>query len=360
MRRPLVAALISGGLLVALAIPALGMQTSLAGTESYSRDIAVVRAYDKIQAEFPSESMPAVVALKADDVTALPVRAAIAKLDARAAAQPELFSGTSSVEVSDNGKVATIALPLVGQGDEEAAEDAVTALRDDIVPATLGHVGGVETAVSGETAGIRDFNDALISHVPYVFGFVMLAAFLLLLVVFRSLVIPIKAILLNLLSVGAAYGVMVLVFQKGLGESLLGFHSNGAIEAWIPAFLFVILFGLSMDYHVFILSRVREAFDSGMDTGDAVAHGVKSTAGTVSSAAIVMVAVFAIFATMADISMKELGVGLSVAVLIDATIIRGVLLPATMKLLGDRNWWLPRGLHWLPKVASEEPVPAPA
>jgi uncharacterized membrane protein YdfJ with MMPL/SSD domain len=186
-------------------------------------------------------------------------------------------------------------------------------------------------------------------------------AFLLLLVTFRSIVIPIKAIVLNLLSVGAAYGALVWIFQEGHGEKLLGFKSTGAITSWLPLFLFVILFGLSMDYHVFILSRIREAFDRGMTTEDAVEHGIKTTAGTVSSAALVMVGVFSIFATLPIIDMKEMGIGLAAAVLIDATLVRGVLLPATMRLLGDWNWYLPRWLEWLPRVEHEtESHPAEA
>ena len=204
----------------------------------------------------------------------------------------------------------------------------------------------------------RDFTDNLSSHLPLVFGFVLFAAFLLLLTTFRSLVIPIKAIVLNLLSVGAAYGILVMVFQKGWGEGLLGFKSDGAIAAWLPLFLFVILFGLSMDYHVFILSRVREAYDGGMSTENAVAHAIKNTAGVVTSAALVMVGVFATFATLNDLPLKEMGVGLGAAVLIDATIIRGVLLPASMKLLGDRNWWMPRSLSWLPTISAEGSAPA--
>ena len=199
------------------------------------------------------------------------------------------------------------------------------------------------------------------SRLPIVFAFVLSMAFALLLVTFRSLIIPIKAIVLNLLSVGAAYGVMVAVFQWGWGEKLLGFHSNGAITAWLPMFMFVILFGLSMDYHVFILSRIREAVDRGMSNDDAVAHGIKTTASTVSSAAIVMVAVFGIFAILSSIIFKQIGVGLAVAILIDATIVRGILLPASMKLLGERNWYLPKKLGWLPKLHHEpEAVPAPA
>jgi putative drug exporter of the RND superfamily len=174
-----------------------------------------------------------------------------------------------------------------------------------------------------------------------------------LLVTFRSIVIPIKAIVLNLLSVAAAYGVLVLVFQHGWGESLLGFESTGTVVSWLPMFLFVILFGLSMDYHVFILSRVREAFDGGMSTEDSVAEGIKSTAGVVTSAALVMVAVFAIFGSLGALVFKQMGVGLAAAVLIDATVIRAVLLPATMKLLGDRNWYLPKRLEWLPRLRTE-------
>ena len=194
---------------------------------------------------------------------------------------------------------------------------------------------------------------------PLVFGFVLVFAFLLLLVTFRSVVIAGKAVVLNLLSVGAAYGVLVAVFQWGWGENLLGFQSNGGIASWLPIFMFVILFGLSMDYHVFILSRVREAYDRGMKTEDAVAHGIISTAGVVTSAALVMVGAFAVFALMPILDMKEMGIGLAVAVLLDATLVRGVLLPATMKLLGDWNWYLPKWLEWLPQLEHEPKTEAP-
>jgi uncharacterized membrane protein YdfJ with MMPL/SSD domain len=197
------------------------------------------------------------------------------------------------------------------------------------------------------------------SHIWYVLGFVFLMAFLLLLVTFRSIVIPIKAILLNLLSVGAAMGLVTWVFQDGHLEGLLDFESTGAISSWFPIMLFVILFGLSMDYHVFILSRIREAVDRGRSTDEAVAHGIKSTAGVVTAAALVMVAVFSIFATLSFIDMKQFGVGLAAAVLIDATLVRGVLLPAAMKLLGDWNWYLPKRLRWLPRL-QHEPEPEPS
>jgi RND superfamily putative drug exporter len=192
-----------------------------------------------------------------------------------------------------------------------------------------------------------------------VFGFVLGAAFLLLLVTFRSLVIPLEAIVLNLLSVGASYGVLTLVFQHGWGASLLGFESVGGITSWLPLFLFVVLFGLSMDYHVFIVSRIRETYDRGASMDDAIAEGIKSTAGVVTSAAIVMVAVFSVFAALSMLFFKQFGVGLAAAVLIDATIVRGVLLPATMKLVGERNWYLPRWLEWLPQVEPDELPPAP-
>ena len=222
-----------------------------------------------------------------------------------------------------------------------------------MLPATIGKVAGVEYAVTGETASSKDWTDAMKSSVPLVFGFVLAFAFLLLLVTFRSIVIPFKAILMNLLSVGAAMGVIVALFQWGWGENLLDFQANGGIAAWLPMFLFVILFGLSMDYHVFILSRIREYYDRGLDTEQAVAKGIKSTAGVVTSAAIVMMFVFAVFATMPIIDMKEMGIGLAVAVLIDATIVRGVLLPASMKLLGKWNWYLPTWLEWLPRLELE-------
>ena len=239
---------------------------------------------------------------------------------------------------------------------------ALAMLREDVIPATLGTVSGIDYAVTGDTAASKDWNDAITASVPIVFGFVLAFAFLLLLATFRSIVIPAKAIAMNLLSVAAAYGVVVAVFQWGWGEGLLDFNSNGGVAAWLPMFLFVILFGLSMDYHVFILSRVREYYDRGLDTEHAVAKGIKSTAGVVTSAAVVMVAVFSMFA-LSIIDMKEMGVGLAAAILIDATIVRAVLLPATMKLLGKWNWYLPTWLEWLPRLEhdrSPEPAPQPA
>jgi RND superfamily putative drug exporter len=233
-------------------------------------------------------------------------------------------------------------------------------LRHDLLPHTVGLVPSVEDyGVTGDTASSKDFNDQMGSRLIWVFAFVIGFAFLLLLITFRSIVIPIKAVILNLLSVGAAYGVLVLVFQHGVGKGLLDFTYTDGVTAFIPMFLFVILFGLSMDYHVFILSRVREGYDAGMTTEDAIAHGVKVTAGVVTSAAIVMVFVFGIFGTLQILFLKQFGVGLAAAVLIDATIIRALLLPASMKLLGDWNWYLPSWLEWLPRLEQEKAPRAP-
>ena len=360
LERPLVSTLIAGGLLVALCVPALGIQFKEPGFDGYSRSQPVIQTYDRVQAAFPGGAVPAMTVIKADDVTAAPVRAAIEQLHDQALATGQL-SEPSGVEVSPDKTVAVVALAVKGSGTDAASERSLEVLRSEVVPATVGRLAGAEVAVTGLTAGSKDFIDVMRSHVPIVFLFVLSLTFILLLVTFRSIVVPIKAIVLNLLSVGAAYGVLVLVFQDGHGERLLNFQSVGGIAPWIPLFLFVILFGLSMDYHVFILSRVREAVDRGMSTDDAVAHGIKSTAGVVTSAALVMVAVFGSFALGSDQVAKQIGLGLAVAILIDATLIRAVLLPASMKLLGARNWYLPERLSWLPKFEHEpEAAPAPA
>ena len=358
LRRPLISAVLAAGVLVALTVPVLGMQTSLEDTSNKS-DLTVEKTMDRVEAAFPSEGSAEMVVVKAKDVTSAKVESGIKALESEAGARPALFEGTPNVELSADKTVAIVSLPTTGEGTDDLSNKAVAALRDDIVPNTVSKVDGVEAYTTGEAAATSDFNDAMIGHLPYVFAFVLSAAFLLLLVTFRSIVIPLKAIALNMLSVGSAYGLLTLVFQHGLGKSI-GL-TEGPIAAWLPLFLFVVLFGLSMDYHVFILTRVREAFDRGMSTGDAVAHGIRSTAGVVTSAAVVMVGVFSMFALSPEAQMQQLGIGLGAAVLIDATIIRGILLPATMKLLGDWNWYLPTKLGWLPTVSPEpEVVPATA
>jgi len=358
LKRPLVSAILAGGLLIALTIPALGMTLKDPGNESISRDQPIMQTLDRIDAAFPGGSVAATVVVAADDVTTPEVEAGIADLQDQAIASGKLHEPTS-VEISPDKTTALVNIAVDGNGNDAASEASLATLREDVVPATVGKVAGTEVAVGGETAFSKDFLDTMKSHLPIVFGFVLSLAFILLLVTFRSIVVPIKAIILNLLSVGAAYGILKLVFQDGHGEKLLGFESVGGVASWLPLFLFVILFGLSMDYHVFVLSRVREAVDRGMSTDKAVAHGIKSTAGIITSAAAVMVITFAGFATGSDQTMKQMGVGLAAAILIDATIVRAVLLPATMKLLGSRNWYLPKRLGWLPKF-EHEPEVAPA
>ena len=359
LRRPVVSLVVAGGILVALSIPALGMHTANAGTQGLPKDLEVMKVYDRIQAAFPGGPMPAIVAVHGDDVTKPEVQAGIEAMGDAALATGQM-SEPITTTTSPDKTVTVVNVPMNGNGTDEESNAALATLRDKVIPSTIGKVGGVEADVTGMTAGSKDFNDSMTAHLPIVFGFVLGLAFLLLLVTFRSIVVPLKAIVLNLLSVGAAYGILKLVFQDGHGESLLGFESFGGITSWLPLFLFVILFGLSMDYHVFIISRIREAVDRGMKTEDAVAHGIKQTAGVVTSAAVVMVAVFSIFGSLSMIEFKMMGVGLAAAVLIDATIVRGVLLPAAMKLLGEWNWYLPKRLNWLPKVSHEHALPEPA
>jgi uncharacterized membrane protein YdfJ with MMPL/SSD domain len=355
LKRPLVAAIAATGVLVALAVPAIGLHTASAGVDAIPKDTPVIQTFNRITAAFPGQKAAAMVVVKADDVTSPQVKSAIGQLQAKATADHTAIDATD-VNVSKDKQAAQVTIPIAGKGTDAKSLAALATIRDDLSPATVGWVGGVEASVGGDTAIQQDYNSLVKKNAPLVFAFVLGLAFLLLLTTFRSLVIPIKAIVLNLLSVGAAYGVLVLLFQKGWGESVLGFESTGAIEPWLPLFLFVILFGLSMDYHVFILSRIREAFDRGMTTEEAVSHGIRSTASTVTSAAFVMVGVFGVFATLSSIVFKELGIGLAVAILIDATIVRAILLPAAMKLLGDRNWYLPKKLGWLPHI-EHEPMP---
>ena len=322
LRRPVISVVLAGGLLVFLAIPAFSLHTANENVESLPQDLAAIQTYNKIQAAFPGGPIPAVVAVSGSDVNAPQVQQAIRRLRARAAASDN-FEQPVTTEINRRRH---------GRADRDPDRRATGAIRartrrwrscgTTSSRPRSGQVPDVTADVTGYTAGSKDFNDTLKSHVPLVFAFVLTAAFLLLLFTFRSIVIPLKAILLNLLSVGAAYGILVWIFQDGHLESFLNFKSNGAITSWMPLFLFVILFGLSMDYHVFILTRIREAYDRGMGTDEAVAHGIKTTAGVITSAAVVMVAVFAIFATLSLLVFKELGVGLGMAVLIDATLIR--------------------------------------
>jgi RND superfamily putative drug exporter len=362
LSRPGVSALVAAGVLAVLAAPALGMRTQkLSIDQQLPASNPLVSTFKQVTTAFPHGPDPARVVVKADDVTAAPVQQAIDDLKATAQRTGEYGSPIEVKTYADKG-VAEIEIPLAGDGNDAKSVHALKTLRETLVPDTLGRVDGVEAVVGGDLAFGNDFNDQLRSSILPVFLFVLGITFLLMLISFRSVVIAATSIGLNLLSVGAAYGVMVAMFQHGWGASLVGSDTPGAIESWIPLFVFVVLFGLSMDYHVFVVSRIREARDKGMPTTQAVAHGIRTTAGVVTSAAIIMIAVFSIFGTLSMQDFKQLGVGLAVAVFLDATIVRAVLLPSVMTLLGERNWYLPRWLNWLPELshgAETEAAPEP-
>jgi uncharacterized membrane protein YdfJ with MMPL/SSD domain len=365
MRRPLLAAVLAGGFLVALAIPALQLRMAQPGPDTFPSSLPAVQAYDRMQEAFPGTALPANVVVKAPNVNDPLMRAAIRRLERRALASGRMHEPIT-VEVNDAGTVASISVPIEGKGTDDESEASLGILREEIVPTTVGALPDAEAGVTGLTAQWKDGTDEIKSNMVPVIAFVLLFAFALMLFAFRSIVVAAKAIVLNLLSVAAAYGVLVLVFQHGVGKDFFGFESTDGIAREVPLLLFVILFGLSMDYHVFLLSRIREAFQRGMSTDEAVAHGIKTTAGVVTSAAIVMFAVFAVFIALSMLLFKQFGVGLAVAILIDATIVRGVLLPASMKLLGDWNWYVPSWLEWLPHFdhgeveVPPEPKPTPA
>jgi RND superfamily putative drug exporter len=358
LRRPVLSVVLAGGLLVALALPALQIRMAQPGPDTFPESLPVVQTYDRMQEAFPGTALPASVVVEAPDMNDPATQAGIERLKQQALASGRMHEPIT-VEVNDAGTVADITIPIEGKGTDSVSNESLALLRDEIVPNTVGALPDAEAGVTGITARWKDSSDEIKSKLPLVVGFVLVFAFLLLLVAFRSPVIAAKAIALNLLSVGAAYGVLVLVFQHGYGKGLLGFSSTAGVDPVVPLLLFVILFGLSMDYHVFLLSRIRELVQRGMSTDEAVSHGIKSTAGVVTSAAIVMVAVFAVFITLSMLMFKQFGVGLATAILIDATIVRGVLLPASMKLLGDWNWYLPSWLEWLPRLDVSESEAAP-
>jgi putative drug exporter of the RND superfamily len=356
LRRPRLSFALSAGLLVALAIPALGLHISKPSSDALtSHDLPAFSTLAAIRHDFAASGEPANIVVTAPAAERVAARREIQHLIALARDRG-ISHGEASVIANKEGTAARIDMPLTGDGSNEASYRALRALRDTLIPQTVGRVPGAHADVTGATAEDVDFSHQMSSSTPYVVAFVLTLAALLLLVAFRSVVIAVKAIVLNLLSVAASYGILVLVFQHSWAEGLLRFRSNGAIIAWLPLFLFVILFGLSMDYHVFILSRIREAVLGGSPTESAVRTGVAATAGVVTSAAAVMIAVFSIFATLSSLDLKQAGIGMAAAVLIDATVVRAVLLPASMTLLGDWNWYLPRWLGWLPRLEVEGPA----
>jgi RND superfamily putative drug exporter len=355
LRRPALSALLAAGLLLAAAAPVLSMHTKLPSFTDLPRNLAIVRTYDRITAAFPGSPAPAAIVVRGNDMTSPQAGDQIRALEQRALASGQMHKPIA-VQYSRDHTTALISLPLAGSGDDKASIRALGLLRSQLLPQTIGTIPNATYAVTGLTAATHDFNALMKQRLPIVFAFVLCLAFVLLLLTFRSVVVPLTAICLNLLSVGAAYGVLVLVFQHHWAEGLLGFSSNGGITSWLPMFLFVVLFGLSMDYHVFIVSRIKELVDKGESTADAVQHGIVRTAPSVTSAALVMVAVFGLFATLSLLQFKQLGFGLAVAIAVDATIVRAVLLPSTMKLLGRWNWYLPAWLEWVPSLAAEESI----
>ena len=348
MRRPVVSLVVFAGLLIAAAVPIYGLTLGASGVSTLPDRLESKKGFEALTRYFPqASSSPALIAVQGN-VRSPQVRAAIGRLRSELASDPAF--GRSDLRFS--GDVAAIGVNVAGDKTGSRALDAVRHLRSTLIPEAFRGT-GARVVVGGDTADNVDFIDAMNSWLPLVFVFVLGLSFVILTVVFRSIVIAATSIVLNLLSVGAAYGLVILVFRHGIGSGLLGFQRFDAIEAWVPLFLFSVLFGLSMDYQVFLLSRIKERYDASGSTADAVTYGVSSTARLITGAALIIVAVFSGFA-MGDLVMfQQMGFGIAVALLIDATIIRSVLLPAAMRLLGGWNWYLPSWLEWLPRIEIE-------
>jgi putative drug exporter of the RND superfamily len=338
--------------LLALAAPVAGMRIGSPPID-LPDNLPVVKTLDAMSAAFPGRPAPAEVVITGRDLGRPAVRRALAELEATASAHGP-FRDPITVTPAAQGRALIAQVPLAGNGSDSASNAALLRLRDQVLPATLGRAGGVSYAVTGNTAVAYDWSAVVRARTPLVLAVVAVLAFVVLMTAFSSLILPLVSIGLNLLSVGAACGLVTLIFQDGHLQGLLGFTSYGAVSQWVPLFTFVLLFGLSMDYHVFILSRIRERWAAGASTPDAVIGGIAGSAGVVTSAAVIMVAVFSIFATLSFVDVKMLGVGLAFAVLLDATLVRGILVPAAMALLGERCWYLPRQLSWLPAPMTED------
>ena len=360
MGNPVLGLVIAAGVMIAAASSYLDINTGFNGVDSFPDGVQTKEAFLVLEEEFSFGVVSPTEIVVDGDAGSAKVQEAIVRLQARLDSDAA-FVGQSTVRVNDAGDLTLVSVPVAGGSSSDVAVSAVSRLRDEYIPQEFGDV-DAEVLVTGFTAFNMDFFDLVDTFTPIVIGVVLALSFLLLMVVFRSIVVPAKAIVMNLLSVGAAYGLMVLVFQKGVGADLLGFQQSDMIDAWIPLFLFSVLFGLSMDYHVFLLSRIRERFDQTRDNTDAVAYGLRATAGLITGAALIMVAVFSGFAMGDMVSNQQVGFGLAVAVFLDATVVRSILVPASMKLLGDFNWYFPAFLRWLPdvRVEAEEPAPVPA
>jgi RND superfamily putative drug exporter len=357
MRHPVASVVATSALLIATASFVFTMNLGSNGLESLPEDSQSLHAFHVLTAEFDSGVMTADVAIDGTGIDPAVVQSSIDGLLARIAG--DSFFGDTVVDVAPDGEVYRVRAGMLGDTTSQVAIDALGRLRGDYIPASFDGT-GAEVYVTGNTAWNVDSIALMTQYMPYVFGFVLGTSFLLLLVVFRSIVVPFKAVVMNLISVGAAYGLLVLVFQEGFGADLLGFRQVPVIEMWLPLFLFSILFGLSMDYHVFMLSRIKERYDETGDNAGSVAFGLRSTASIITGAALIMVAVFGGFA-LGDMTMfQQMGFGLAAAVIIDVTLIRSILVPASMALLGDWNWYFPGWLKWLPELNVEGSRTAPA
>ncbi len=359
MRRPIASAALSGGFLLLLASFTLTIDLGSSGITTLPADEPSVQAYTIFKGEFEGADIePARIVVDTNDVNSVEVQHAVDGLLADLEEDPVF--GPVEIEAAPGNDLLVIDAPIAGDAQSSAAMDAVTRLRDSYIPA---HFEADTVFVGGSTATTQDFTALMVEYTPRVFAMVLAISFFLLLLAFRSIVIPLKAILMNLLSVFAAYGLITLVFQHGVGANLFGFHTVDRIDNWIPLFLFAVLFGLSMDYHIFLLSRIKERFDETGDNATAVEDGLRSTASIISGAALIMVGVFGGFALGDLANFQQMGFGLAVAVVLDATIVRSVLVPSTMVLLGDRNWYFPNWLEWLPAInvegARETPEPIP-
>ena len=360
MRQPVLSLLLAGGILAATAVAFFDINTGAAGVSTVPEEIEFKNGFLILDAEFSAgEVTPAEIVIDGD-IGSPSVQAGIQALRTLLAGD-EVFGSPRPLEVNDAGDLALLSVPIAGDAVGQETQDAIKQLRRDHVPAAFAGV-PASVYVTGETAMNMDFFDMAKNSAPVVFSFVLGISFLLLTLVFRSIVVPLKAIMLNLLSVGAAYGMLVLVFQKGWFTETLGFQQVDTIEAWLPLFLFAVLFGLSMDYHVFLLSRIRERFDATQDNTGSVAFGIRTTGRLITGAALIMVAVFLAFASGDLVMLQQMGFGLGTAILLDATIVRVALVPAGMKLLGKWNWYLPRWLEWMPdlRVEPAEPATLPA
>jgi RND superfamily putative drug exporter len=350
VRRPVVSLAASVALLLAAAVPVLFFETGSNGISTFPDRLESKRGYLLLNREFPGETTDPVRIVVDGDTGSAPVQAGVRRLESALGRRP--IFGEPAERTAPGGELIEITVPVAGDAVSKEAVAAVRGLRAEIVPGAFRGV-DAEVLVTGETAEEIDYYDVMSSWLSPVFAFVLGLSFVLLTVAFRSLVVPATAIAMNLLAVGASYGLLVLVFVKSVGNEIFGFQQVDVVEAWVPLFLFAVLFGLSMDYQVFLLSRIRERFAHTGDTVEAVAFGVGSTARLITGAALIIIAVFAGFARGDLVMFQQMGFGIAVALLIDATIIRSVVVPASMALLGKRNWYLPSWLRWLPNPHVE-------